>query len=144
MKFVVAMLLQLSSVMLASLSIFLSTDVSWHFPCLFHVHFRAENFEPYLSQVLKIRWEDELGKRNPLADKEYRYFGLIFSVLISCLQPAIVDLSRPMWHTRPYCFWQRNTIRRIFAWARFHFIEHLVGCDPKIQSLLIFLVKTWD
>jgi len=65
------------SVMLASLSIFFPPcrDI---FPCLFHVHFRAENFEPYLSQVLKIRWEDELGKRNPLADKEYRYFGLIF------------------------------------------------------------------
>lgn len=49
-------------------------------PCrdIFHVHFRAENFEPYLSQVLKIRWEDELGKRNPLADKEYRYFGQLF------------------------------------------------------------------
>ena len=46
-----------------------------------------------------------------------------------------------MWCTRPYCFWQRNTIRRIFVWARFHFIEHLVGCDPKIQSLLIFLLK---
>jgi len=46
-----------------------------------------------------------------------------------------------MWHTRPYCFWQRNTIRRIFAWARFHFIKHLVGCDLKIQSLLIFLSR---
>lgn len=33
--------------------------------------FSAENFEPYLSQVLKIRWEDELGKKNPLADREY-------------------------------------------------------------------------
>lgn len=31
----------------------------------------AENFEPYLSQVLKIRWEDELGRKNPLADKDY-------------------------------------------------------------------------
>lgn len=61
--------------MLSSLSI--STPVSWHIPCLFHVHFRAENFEPYLSQVLKIRWEDELGKKNPLADKEYRYFIII-------------------------------------------------------------------
>ena len=37
-----------------------------------HVDFRAENFEPYLSQVLKIRWVDELGKKNPLADREYR------------------------------------------------------------------------
>lgn len=83
--------------------------------CSFLVHFRAENFEPYLSQVLKIRWEDELGKRNPLADKEYRYFVLLFSVLVGCLSQAIVDLSRPMWHTRQYCFWQQNTIRRIFA-----------------------------
>ena len=33
----------------------------------------AENFEPFLSQVLKIRWEDELGKSNPLADAKYRY-----------------------------------------------------------------------
>lgn len=31
----------------------------------------AENFEPYLSQVLKIRWEDELGRKNPLADRDY-------------------------------------------------------------------------
>ncbi|XP_031548780.1 cat eye syndrome critical region protein 2-like isoform X2 [Actinia tenebrosa] len=31
----------------------------------------ADNFEPFLSQILKIRWEDELGKENPLKDKEY-------------------------------------------------------------------------
>ena len=43
----------------------------------FHVCFRAENFEPYLSQVLKIRWEDELGRKNPLADQEYRYSAVL-------------------------------------------------------------------
>ena len=43
----------------------------------FHVYFRAENFEPYLSQVLKIRWEDELGRKNPLADQEYRYNAVL-------------------------------------------------------------------
>lgn len=43
----------------------------------FHVYFRAENFEPYLSQVLKIRWEDELGRKNPLTDQEYRYSAVL-------------------------------------------------------------------
>lgn len=60
----------LSVVFVISLSISLCRDI-------IHVHYRAENFEPYLSQVLKIRWEDELGRKNPLADKEYRYFLLV-------------------------------------------------------------------
>lgn len=34
--------------------------------------YSADNFEPFLSQILKIRWEDELGKENPLKEKEYR------------------------------------------------------------------------
>ncbi|EDO49295.1 predicted protein [Nematostella vectensis] len=32
----------------------------------------ADNFEPYLSEVLKIRWQDELGKPNPLSESPYR------------------------------------------------------------------------
>ncbi|XP_032222716.2 cat eye syndrome critical region protein 2 homolog [Nematostella vectensis] len=31
----------------------------------------ADNFEPYLSEVLKIRWQDELGKPNPLSESPY-------------------------------------------------------------------------
>lgn len=58
------------SICFISLSISLCRDI-------IHVHYRAENFEPYLSQVLKIRWEDELGRKNPLTDKEYRYFLLV-------------------------------------------------------------------
>lgn len=75
---------------------------------IFPVHFSAENFEPYLSQVLKIRWEDELGRRNPLADKEYRYCNRLpcvcwfFGWSLQCY----VDFHKTMRWTRPYCFYR--------------------------------------
>lgn len=98
--------------------------VSWHFPCLFHVHFRAENFEPYLSQVLKIRWEDELGRKNPLTDKEYRYFILLFCVIVG-------RLARPLLICRGPCGLQgcivfgseiRFDVFFCIPYARFHFV----------------------
>lgn len=52
------------------------------------------------------------------------FYTAIFCVIwLSC--SAIVDLPRPMWFTRQYCFWQRNTIRRVYCipCVRFHFIS---------------------
>lgn len=84
------------------------------------------------------RW---IRKEKPACRQGIQVFWTAISQCCWLSQPAIVDLLRPMWCTRPYCFWQRNTIRRIFTGTCFHFIEHLVGCDPEILSLLIFLSK---
>ena len=91
--------------------------------------FRAENFEPYLSQVLKIRWEDDLGKKNPLADKEYRYFGQLFC--------AFVDLPCSMWPTTQYCLWQRNMIKRVCVPRKYAFVSSCWKW-PKCSPVLIF------
>lgn len=126
--------------MLASLSIFLFrrvVTISMFISCSFQGRkfwtISVTSFENTLG-----RW---IRKEKPACRQGIQVFWTAISQCCWLSQPAIVDLLRPMWCTRPYCFWQRNTIRRIVAGTCFHFIEHLVGCDPEILSLLIFLSK---
>lgn len=112
-------------------------EVSWQFPCSI---FRAENFEPYLSQVLKIRWEDELGRKNPLADKEYRYFRLLFLTFCSVgsrlcwcavahvADKAVLFLAAKYDYTRS-------------LYTRMNASFPTVGNGPNIQPLLNFPIK---
>lgn len=39
---------------------------------LFLFCFSADNFEPYLSEVLKVRWVEDMKRENPLDAAEYR------------------------------------------------------------------------
>ena len=126
-------------------------------PCQFFFFRRVVTFSMFISCSFQGRefwtisvtsFKNTLGRwireEKPSCRQRIQVFWTAISHCCWLSQPAIVDLLRPMWCTRPYCFWQRNTIRRIFARARFHFIEHLVGCDPKIFAYFLSKLRHYD